>query len=188
MVLITHKLADVAACADRIVVMRGGRVVDQALSGERSPQAAGRRDGRIRTGRGACAPAACAADVGAVLQVRGLCAEHEGRSIRDISFDLPPGEILGIAGVSGNGQFTLAEALAGLIPVSGGDVVLCGMSIASHGQFRAIADERLLHPGTPDRQRRGSRASILRPISSFARRGAALLSRLGGRSSGTRAT
>ena len=84
-----------------------------------------------------------------MLQVRGLCAEIEGRAIRDISFELPAGEILGVAGVSGNGQFTMAEALAGLIPVSGGDVILSGTSIASHGPARGIADNVAYIPERP---------------------------------------
>ena len=59
-VLITHKLADVAACADRIVVMRGGRVVDQALCRRALSASPGRCDGRTRFGRIACRAAGAA--------------------------------------------------------------------------------------------------------------------------------
>ena len=136
-VLITHKLADVAACADRIVVMRGGRVVDAAAVGDRTPDAlveAMVGSGAVGTLRPPNSPAS---DV-PLLQVRGVSADIEGRSVRNISFAVASGQIFGIAGVSGNGQFTLAEALAGLIPVSSGDVILDGVSIASRGRDGAI--------------------------------------------------
>src|SRR5262249_16858788 len=83
------------------------------------------------------------------LHVRGLSAEIEGRCIRDISFELAAGEIIGIAGVSGNGQFTLGEALAGLIPISAGDVILGGISLAGHVQDGAIADDVAYIPERP---------------------------------------
>ncbi|WP_186294575.1 ABC transporter ATP-binding protein [Bradyrhizobium guangdongense] len=147
-VLITHKLADIAACADRIVVMRGGRVVDSALAKDRTPDAL--VDAMV--GRGAVGtlmpPLAPSTSV-PMFQVCGLSAEVQGRFIRDISCELAGGEILGIAGVSGNGQFTLAEALAGLIPVTHGDVVLDGISIASHTEDGAIAGNVAYIPERP---------------------------------------
>jgi ABC-type uncharacterized transport system ATPase subunit len=131
-VLITHKLADVAACADRIAVMRGGRVVDYAPANERSAErlvsAMVGSDGLSALDR----PTPVSTSVPA-LQVRGLSATTQGMQIRDISFEAAAGEILGIAGVSGNGQFALAETLAGLAPVSAGDVILEGVSIANRG-------------------------------------------------------
>ena len=91
-VLITHKLADVAACADRIVVMRGGRIIDRALSGERSPQAL--VDAMVGPGLvGLLAAPPAPRTLAPMLQVRDLCAGPEGQTIRGISFDLPPGEI-----------------------------------------------------------------------------------------------
>jgi general nucleoside transport system ATP-binding protein len=129
-VLITHKLADVAACADRTVVMRAGRIVDRAGARERSSHAL--IEAMVGSGLvGSLDPPPAPIAATPVLQVRGVAAEVQGRRVRDISFELAAGEILGIAGVSGNGQFALAEALAGLAPVSGGDVVLSGISIAS---------------------------------------------------------
>ena len=56
------------------------------------------------------------------LQVRDLSAVVQERCIRNVAFELAAGEILGVAGVSGNGQFELAEILAGLVPVSSGDI------------------------------------------------------------------
>lgn len=147
-VLITHKLADIAACADRIVVMRGGKVVDRAAASERTPEALV----EATVGRGSMGtldqPKPLSGDV-PVLQVRDLAAEVQGRSIHDISFELAAGEILGIAGVSGNGQFALAEALAGLVPVSGGDVILDGVSIASRREDGGIASNVAYIPERP---------------------------------------
>ena len=147
-VLITHKLADVAACADRIVVMRGGRVVDRALARERTPeQLVSAMVGRDKFAA-IEAPAAASGAV-PVLQVRGVSAASQGAKIRDVSFELAAGEILGIAGVSGNGQYALAEALAGLAPVTVGDIILDGVSIASRIDDGAIADDVAYIPERP---------------------------------------
>ena len=147
-VLITHKLADVAACADRIVVMRGGRVVDRAAARDRSP------DQLIEAmvGRGSVGslePPEPPSSMVPKLQVRDLWTMVQGRAIRDISFELAAGEILGIAGVSGNGQFALAETLAGLVPVTRGDIVLDGIGIASHGTDGGIAADIAYIPERP---------------------------------------
>ena len=84
-----------------------------------------------------------------MLQVRGLSATAQGTQIRDVSFEMAAGEILGIAGVSGNGQYALAEALAGLAPVTAGDIVLGGVSIASRIGDGAIADDVAYIPERP---------------------------------------
>jgi general nucleoside transport system ATP-binding protein len=147
-VLITHKLADVAACADRIVVMRGGRVVDRALASERTPeQLVSAMVGREKLAL-IEAPASPSGAI-PVLQIRGVSATVQGAQIRDISFAMTSGEILGIAGVSGNGQYALAEALAGLAPVTAGDIVLGGVSIATRDDDGAIPDDVAYVPERP---------------------------------------
>jgi general nucleoside transport system ATP-binding protein len=147
-VLITHKLADVAACADRIVVMRGGRVVDRANASERTPeQLVSAMVGRDRLA--SIEAPASAADAVPMLQVRGVSATVQGTTIRDISFDVASGEILGIAGVSGNGQHALAETLAGLAPVTAGDVILGGVSIANRNDDGAIPNDVAYIPERP---------------------------------------
>jgi general nucleoside transport system ATP-binding protein len=147
-VLITHKLADVTACANRIVVMRGGKVVDQALARDRSPEALV----EAMVGQGSMGslrpPGPPSANV-PVLQVRNLSALVQGRTIHDISFELAAGEILGVAGVSGNGQFALAEALAGIVPVTGGDIVLDGVSIATDAEDGGMAQSVAYIPERP---------------------------------------
>jgi general nucleoside transport system ATP-binding protein len=147
-VLITHKLADVAACADRIVVMCGGRVVDGALARERTPEqlisAMVGREG-LATIKAPAAPSGAAP----VLQVRDVFATAQGAQIRGVSFEMVAGEILGIAGVSGNGQYALAEALAGLALVTAGDIALGGVSIARRTEDGAIPDEIAYIPERP---------------------------------------
>ena len=139
-VLITHKLADVAACADRIVVMRGGRVVDHAAAGERTPEElVSAMVGREKLAS-IEAPASASGAV-PLLQVRDVSATAQGARIRNVSFEMAAGEILGVAGVSGNGQYALAEALAGLAPVTSGDIVLGGVSIANRDEEAAIPDD-----------------------------------------------
>lgn len=147
-VLITHKLSDIKACADRIVVMRGGSVVDEALTTERSPEVL--VEAMIGHGVAASiAPPHPPASTVPLLQVRGLGATVEGRAIHDVSFEVSPGEILGIAGVSGNGQFALAEALAGLTKATFGDVVLAGVSIAGRDETSGISRDAAYIPERP---------------------------------------
>jgi len=147
-VLITHKLADVAACADRIVVMRGGKVVDRAAARDRSPD----QLVEAMVGRGSVGslePPEAPSSTMPKLKVRDVSAMVQGRSIRNISFELAAGEILGVAGVSGNGQFALAETLAGLVPVTHGEIVLDGIGIASHSADGGIGANIAYIPERP---------------------------------------
>src|SRR4029077_6557184 len=131
-----------------IVVMRGGKVVDRAAASERTPEALV----EAMVGRGSMGtldrPNPSLGNV-PVLWVSNLAAEVQGRSIHDISFELAAGEILGIAGVSGNGQFALAEALAGIVPITGGDIVLDGASIAAHAEDGGMAQSVAYIPERP---------------------------------------
>jgi general nucleoside transport system ATP-binding protein len=147
-VLITHKLADIAACADRIVVMRGGRVVDRAMTSERKPEElVAAMVGREKLSSLEAPPRVVGSI--AALQVRDMSANVHGTRIQGVSFEMPAGEILGIAGVSGNGQYALAEALAGLTPVTHGDVILGGVSIASREADGAISNQVAYVPERP---------------------------------------
>ncbi len=119
-ILVTHKLAEALAVADRITVLRRGRVVARRargevtedelailMIGELAPPSQGART------RGA---------VGAVaLEVRDLVIERGGwRALDGINLEVAAGEIVGIAGVDGNGQSELVEAMAGVRrPLSG---------------------------------------------------------------------
>ncbi len=159
-VLITHKLSEVLAVADEVTVMRDGRVV-----GRRATAATGAaelaqlmvgRDVLLRVEKGPATPGP------AVLEVRGLSVAGGGsagaagvRRVDGATFSVHAGEIVGIAGVEGNGQSELIEALAGLLDaarVSGG-VRLAGEEIV-HLSARARRERGVAHV-PEDRLRRG---------------------------------
>ena len=128
LVFITHKLREVREVADRITVIRRGRVV-----GEAEPSATNAELAALMVGRSVeLTVAKSAAEPGEpVLEVSGLtvldAAGH--RVVDDVSFVLRAGEILGIAGVQGNGQTELTEALVGLQDRVVGGVTLDGRSL-----------------------------------------------------------
>ena len=135
-ILITHKLREIMAVTDRVSVMRGGRMVAHLETAattiaELAELMVGRRvllqveKGPARPGR-------------ELLAVERLSVRDErGVSrVRDVSFTVRAGEIVGIAGVTGNGQGELLEALAGLRPAAGGRVLLGGEPVDSGGPRR----------------------------------------------------
>lgn len=175
-VFITHHLEEVVRWADRITVLRQGERVGTLPPAETSTAGLGRmmvgRDvtlmkvvagerrldsepggsGGGPTGRGGPRPRA-APDAG--LAVEGLEAEgdRDNPALREISFSVAPGEILAIAGVEGNGQPELEEALFGLRPMRGGRVTVDGRELTT-----AEPDERWragLGLVPSDRYRRG---------------------------------
>jgi ABC-type uncharacterized transport system ATPase subunit len=127
-VFISHKLREVQAIADTVTVLRRGAVV-----GERPPTASTDelaslmvgRDVQLRVSKDEARPG----DV--MLDVSGLTvADEVGRvSVNGISFQVRAGEILGLAGVQGNGQTELCEALMGLLPAVTGQVTLDGRDL-----------------------------------------------------------
>jgi len=124
-VLITHKLAEAIAAADRITVLRRGRVAARTTPAQTSEQElAGLMIGEIATQPAASATPPRSGDP--VLQVEDLTLDdHTGRRILDrLSFRAAAGEIVGIAGVDGNGQTELVEVLAGVRQPSSGKVTL----------------------------------------------------------------
>jgi ABC-type uncharacterized transport system ATPase subunit len=113
-IIITHKLSEVLAISDEVTVMRDGRVVGELQTAETNAAELARlmvgRDVLLRVEK----PDAHAGE--AVLSVRNLSviASDGSRRVNNISFDVRAGEIVGMAGVEGNGQTELIEALAGL--------------------------------------------------------------------------
>jgi simple sugar transport system ATP-binding protein len=154
-VIITHKLAEVLALSDEVTVMRDGRVV-----GSRPTAATNAADlARLMVGRDVLlrvdkTPAHPGADVLEVDRLTVRDAEGVER-LRDVSLSVRAGEIVGIAGVEGNGQTELIEALAGLVPRSRqrGHVRLAGREIgaASPRQRRRAGIAHV----PEDRHRRG---------------------------------
>jgi ABC-type uncharacterized transport system ATPase subunit len=113
-VIITHKLSEVLAISDEVTVMRDGRVVGRLKTSETNAAELARlmvgRDVLLRVEK----PQARAGET--VLSVRALTvkAADGSRRVDDVSFDVRAGEIVGVAGVEGNGQTELIETLAGL--------------------------------------------------------------------------
>jgi simple sugar transport system ATP-binding protein len=114
-VIITHKLAEVLAISDEVTVMRDGKVVGRVQTSETNAAELARmmvgREVLLRVEKPDAKPGA------AELSVRNLSVVARGgtKRVDDVSFEVRKGEILGIAGVEGNGQTELIEALAGLV-------------------------------------------------------------------------
>lgn len=141
-VLITHKLDDVAACADRVVVMRAGQVVHETREVKD-------REALVRAMLGGDPPrvAARAPRTGTPrLEVRNVCAGDAGVRLRALDFDVAAGEVLGVAGVSGNGQELLGRVLAGVVPVTSGALQLDGGALAEKtAQIGYVPEQPLLN-------------------------------------------
>ncbi len=128
-ILITHKLAEVLAISDRVTVMRDGRVVGEVETHETSAEALARlmvgREVLLRVEKTPARPR----DV--LLEVRQLTAlkSNGTPALQGVSLQVRAGEIVGIAGVEGNGQSELIECLAGLLKPTGGEMRLLGRSL-----------------------------------------------------------
>ncbi len=124
-VFITHKLKEVKAIADRITVIRHGKVVGSADPSMSESELAAMMVGRAVQLVVDKPPAQTGEDS---LVVSGLTVRdvHGNAAVDDVSFTVRGGEILGVAGVQGNGQSELAEAMLGLIPTEAGSVLLDG--------------------------------------------------------------
>jgi general nucleoside transport system ATP-binding protein len=129
---ITHKLREVIACADRITVMRQGRI-----AGELTRESA---DGKTlvsmmfeervveNTPEAAATPRAASGDARALLELRAACTRASGSetALREIDLVIGEEEIVGVAGVSGNGQKELGDMILGVTPLSRGRKHLFG--------------------------------------------------------------
>jgi simple sugar transport system ATP-binding protein len=126
-VFITHKLREVKAVADRITVIRQGKVVGQA-----KPTASTSELASMMVGRevGLTVEKSSAKLGEEVLKVENISVldDRDQRAVQDVSFSVRAGEILAIAGVQGNGQTELAEAILGLRKLFGdqGSVIISG--------------------------------------------------------------
>jgi general nucleoside transport system ATP-binding protein len=123
-VIVTHKLQEIMELADRVTVMRDGRVVGTVTAKQTTEQELARlmvgRDVNLRANR-------VPVERGrAVLRVNGLHVRDDvgQEKVRGVSLDVHAGEIVGIAGVDGNGQSQLAEAIMHLRPAHQGQVFL----------------------------------------------------------------
>ena len=152
-IFITHKLKEVLAIADRITVLRGGRVVGSTTPAQTTEaQLAKMMVGReviLKVDKEPARPGEVVLDV-QHLRVRD---DRGSLAVRDASLQVQAGEVLGIAGVQGNGQTELVEALTGLRKVEGGTVTILGQD-TTHATPRAITEVGTAHV-PEDRQRDG---------------------------------
>jgi simple sugar transport system ATP-binding protein len=150
-IFITHKLKEVMAISDRVTVLRLGKVVGKMMTGDTSPMdIASRMVGREMLPE-VHKPAANPGEP--VLVVRDLEVDSDRGipAVRGVSFDVRQGEILGIAGVEGNGQSELIEALTGLRPARAGSATVNGIelldpSASSNGRRPALVDRLGIKP------------------------------------------
>jgi ABC-type uncharacterized transport system ATPase subunit len=125
-IFITHKMEEVMAFSQWVRVMQHGKVVAVKKTTETNPQELARlmvgREVLFHLEKDACAPG----DV--VLELRDVSAANDKGlpALRDVSFSIYGGEILGIAGVAGNGQRELAEVVTGLRKVTQGKILING--------------------------------------------------------------
>jgi simple sugar transport system ATP-binding protein len=127
-IFITHKLGEVLAVSDRIAVLRGGRKVAEMPAAE----ADRRRIAELMVGREVPVSRRTPREAGgALLELRGvrLAGGNARTSLHGVSLTVRSGEIVGIAGVSGNGQSALAALAAGLAAPEAGEVVLFGRTV-----------------------------------------------------------
>jgi ribose transport system ATP-binding protein len=145
---ISHRLLEVQEVCDRVTVLRDGRNVDTlrtADSSERRIVAAmlGERAARAAVEPRRVAPPPRARSGEPALEVRGLA---DGRKLRDVSFSLASGEVLGITGLEGQGQDELFAILAGDRRATGGEVVAGGRRLAARHPHQAIRNGLALVP------------------------------------------
>jgi len=129
LIFISHKLDEVLELSDRITVLRDGRV-----SGETTPAETSKEElARLMVGRpvqlAPDKPDLSLGEVRLLLEGLTVSGDRDTEAVDDFSLEVRSGEILGIAGVSGNGQRELAEAVAGLRPVMSGRVLVDGQDV-----------------------------------------------------------
>ena len=131
-IYVSHKLSEVFSVADRITVLRDGKHILTAPRGELTE----RQVVTAMVGRELaytkCPPRRPGENV---LSVRNLSS---GTAVRNVTFDLAAGEVVGLAGLMGSGGLELVEALFGLRPITGGEVLLHGKPLAVRSPRDAI--------------------------------------------------
>ncbi len=152
-IFISHKLNEVLEIADRITVLRRGKKIDTVPRAGATEEGLARmmvgREVLLRVEKKPAEPGET------LLEVRDLGVDDDRGlpAVRDVSFAVHAGEIVGLAGVEGNGQSELIEALTGLRAAESGEIVVAGRVI-HHGSARKMLDSGVGHI-PEDRQRRG---------------------------------
>jgi simple sugar transport system ATP-binding protein len=137
LVFISHKIREVLELSNRITVLRNGRKIATVLPSEVTQH--GLAEMMVGHELPTLEPLAETSHGDARLRVRDLVVKGDRGvdAVRGLSLEVCDGEIVGIAGVSGNGQRELAEAIAGLRPVSGGSIDIDGKPLVGLGPAAA---------------------------------------------------
>jgi len=152
-IFITHKLKEVLTIADRVIVLRNGRVTGETTPAETSEEELAEmmvgREVTLIVDKGPASPA----DV--VLEVSDLTADDQRHqpALRGVDLTVRAGEVLGVAGVQGNGQTELVEVLTGLLPATGGAVRILDQDVTNF-KPREVIELGVAHI-PEDRQRDG---------------------------------
>ncbi|KMK66205.1 ABC transporter ATP-binding protein [Puniceibacterium sp. IMCC21224] len=136
-IFISHKLHEVSAMSDRVIVLRQGKVVAEAQTADldRAQMAA------LMVGTEVAAPAVRPCEPGsALMRLDTVTTPDHGSApgLKSVSLDLRAGQIIGLAGVSGNGQQALADLLGGLITPTAGQLLLGGAAVAGWSPRTAV--------------------------------------------------
>ena len=151
-VLITHSLPEAIAHSDAITILQKGRVVARVVPSETSTgDLAERMVGILAPVAVSVLPPKAGKDV---LEVQDVTVVRGGRPmVRGVSLSVGQGEILGLAGVAGNGQEELVEAIVGLLPMAG-RISIAGVRV-DPGATRRLMRDRLIGYVPADRHRDG---------------------------------
>jgi ABC-type uncharacterized transport system ATPase subunit len=159
MVFISHKLGEVMAIADRVTVLHKGRVTASALKASETTTA---DLARLMVGRPVLFRIEREAQQagGVILDVQGVSADNDKGlpALQNVSLQVRAGEILGIAGVAGNGQRELAEVVTGLRRCTSGQVMV-GEQLVSNQSPRTAIDCGVAHV-PEDRKEMGSAPNL----------------------------
>ena len=139
-IFISHKLHEVKAVADRVTVLRRGKSVATVSAADATPRSLA----ALMVGRELEAerrPAQRGPVGEPVLKLDGVWTDGDRGvpAVRDVSLTICAGEIVGVAGVAGNGQRELAETIVGMRPVTGGGVEVCGRRLSGGDPREAIS-------------------------------------------------
>lgn len=126
-IFITHKLDEVLEVSDHVTVMRGGRVAGEFDTAIQKPTKA--QLANTMVGRNVFLEITKQHEIGEASRLKAVgldLVQGDRHAVKNVSFDVRRGEILGIAGVAGNGQAEIAECLAGLVAGYSGEIELAG--------------------------------------------------------------
>ncbi len=138
-VFVSHKLREVLRVSDRVTILRNGCRVSQLLTSDAKPGDLA----KLMVGRDVQPPGAVSARLGPTslsIEALRVIAEDGHEAVRDVNLEVRVGEIVGIAGVAGNGQRELAEAIAGIRKVAQGRIVMNGRDLT-----HASVNDRIRH-------------------------------------------